>query len=192
MAIQNWGKGDCPSGVIGGAIMGAFIGLFLGLYLMESAFPVVEDVPVSGWLLYLWVVVLSTAFGAFMFVAREANSELRNLRSYVGTFFYFTNHQASVDKELQMSAIDTYEASKRAIGLRTKGVVSYGELDVEDLSSEHVLEKCRRIQEDADRNFHREQARFYQIFDLAAKFMKVFSLNLKARKFKEYLPSDNQ
>ena len=177
-----------PASVFG-AVLGVVVGVILSISLLMMTWPSDVTMPDGAWWLFWFVAALSAAaLGATVTVALVKNSELRDLRSYVNTFVYPINHQASVDGLLTALATQVDTASKKAIDLRTNGVKWFGEGNVENLDPDRVLEKCRRIQESADNDFRNVQARFYNTFDLAAKFENVFGFKLKERKFKAYVP----
>lgn len=183
------------SDIVGLAMTWALIGMFIvgsvGSLLLMTTFPPPEEiVPTGMWMLFWLIVPLSGALGAALVVALLKRSELRDLRSYVDTFFYTSDHQAGVDKELKVWAIQADTASKHAINLRTNGVKLIEGVAVAIVAPEHILDECQQIQENADSSFHKSQDKFYKIFDLAAKFAKVFGLQLKSRKFKEYVSDE--
>lgn len=178
---------DSSAGAFLGALIGGGIGAIVGMLFLMKIFPLYETVPDSMWVFFWLVVALSATLGAILIVALIKSLELRDLRNYVHIFFSTVNHQAGVDNVLNQLATQTDRASKMAIDLRIDGVKSLGGGNaVEELDPDRVSEQYRKIQETADNNFHQEQAKFYMIFDFAAKFKEDFSLNLKDRKFKAY------
>lgn len=182
---------DVTLEAIVGASLGAIVGALIGVLLLMKTFPVPANVYVGMWCLFLLFVALSAAFGATLIVVLDKSSDLRELRRYVHTFFSVYNHQKNVDDTLKILATQTNMASRQAINLRTSGIKSLEEelreSDERDLDLGHVLESCRRIQDDADKDFHKKQAEFYMVFDIAARFKEIFFLSLKEREFKAYV-----
>ncbi len=183
--------------VICGGLLGMLLGLIVEIFLAERAFPSSpRDVSNAVWWFLGLVVVLSGALGATIMFALNKNSELRDknselwyLRSYLNTFFLFADHRACVERTLQEFAVQANIASKRVIDLQINGLLkSYEELTVDEtLGTEELLKIYQQIQDDADKDFHNKQAKFYETFDLVAKFKEQFFLKLKERKFKAYV-----
>lgn len=174
-----------------GAIMGAFLGFTAGVILAMTTFSFLKSVPAGVWVFFWLVVALSAVLGATIMVVLTKSRELRDLRSYVHTFFYTSNHQAGVDRVLKKLANQADAAFKLAIDLRINGVGSYGGADqVKEMGPDRALEACRLAQDSADSYFHSERAVFHETFNLVSKFKKVFSLNLKEGEFKAYTSAD--